>query len=131
VSVVAPANAPRLDGLLGQFPNRSARASIDDADYRTAVAILGQIYVTDLGLQCLDTPLDVDPDMPGDQYDCTVELEYRDGTRRVAPPCPGELCWSFHPDSANCRFEPGGQIVVPAYTTFVTPTIRGQCVVRN
>ena len=31
MSVVAPANAPRLDALLGQFPNRSAHASIDDA----------------------------------------------------------------------------------------------------
>jgi hypothetical protein len=131
VSVVAPASAPRLDELLGSFPNRSARVSIDDADYAPAVALLTELYKVALGLQCLDTPLDLDPALPGDQYDCTIELAYRDGTRRVVPACPGELCWTFHPDSANCPFEPGGQIVIPAYPTFIVPTVRGQCVVGN
>jgi hypothetical protein len=131
VSAVYPLGSPRLDAFVDAFPDRGAKLRIDSGDYVNAMTAVEIAYVVSLAIPCLATPLDVDPGTPGDQLDCTIELELRDGTRRIVPPCPGENCWHYHPDLLNCTTPPGGQIVVGTYKWPVMPTVRGQCVVGN
>lgn len=131
VGGVFPESATRLASFVAQFPNRSASVSIDAADYSPAIALLSQLYRIDLGVPCLDEPMDVDPVTPGAQYDCTIELVGEDGSTEVEPPCPGERCWTYRPDPMSCVESPGGPIDVAPFRWPVMPTIRGQCVVAN
>jgi hypothetical protein len=131
VSAVYPAGSPRLDAFVDAFSERGTPLTIDAGDYVNAMTALEVAYKVILSIPCLATPLDLDPAMPGDQLDCTVELELRDGTSRVVPECPGENCWHFVPDPVSCTNPTGGQIAVGTYKWPIMPTVRGQCVVGN
>jgi hypothetical protein len=131
VSAVYPAGAPRLDAFVDAFADRGTKLPIDAGDYVNAMTALGLAYKVIPSVPCLSTPLDIDPETPGEQYDCTVELELRDGTRRIVPACPGEGCWQFHLDPQNCTNPVGGQIDIPPFRWPIMPTVRGQCVVGN
>jgi hypothetical protein len=131
VSAVYPTGAPRLDAFVDAFLDRGTKVTIDAGDYVNAMTALGLDYKVILSVPCLSTPLDIDPATPGEQYDCTVELELRDGTRRIVPACPGEGCWQFHLDPQNCTNPAGGQIDIPPFRWPIMPTVRGQCVVGN
>lgn len=128
---VFPASATRLASFVAQFPNRGQTVSIDAPDYTPAIALLSQLFRIDLGVPCLDEPMDIDPATPGAQYDCTVELVGEDGTIEDVPPCPGSRCWTYRPDPLNCVETPGGRFDVAPFSWPLMPTMRGQCVVAN
>jgi hypothetical protein len=131
VSAVYPTGAPRLDTFVDGFPGRGATVAIDAGDYGDAIAAVQLAYKVILSVPCLATPVDLDPQTPGGQFDCSIELELHDGTRRIVPACPGENCWQFHPDPVNCTAPAGGQIDIAPYRWPIMPTVRGQCVVGN
>lgn len=131
VAGVFPPTATRLASFVAQFPNRGQTLSIDAPDYTPAIALLSELYRIDLGVPCLDEPMDVDPATPGAQYDCTIELVGEDGTVEDPPPCPGTRCWTYRPDPLNCVQAPGGRIDVTPFSWPLMPTMRGQCVVAN
>lgn len=131
VGGVFPASATRLASFVSQFPNRAQTVSIDAPDYAPAIVLLARLYNIDFGVPCLDQPMDVDPQTPGVQLDCAVELVGEDGSVEVEPPCPGPRCWTYRPDPMNCVTTVGGRIDVAPFSWPLMPTMRGQCVVAN
>lgn len=124
VSVVAPADAPRLAAFAAAFPNRSASATITDATYDGALALLDELRLVSLGAACIEAPADLA------HPDCTVEIVQRDGAVQNVARCPGEHCWSYIPDPWNAC-EGGGTIQVGPYLDAFPSTVRAQCVVGN
>ncbi|HEU0037581.1 MAG TPA: hypothetical protein VFQ53_43520 [Kofleriaceae bacterium] len=96
--------AVRLQAFLDQFPNRSTFSSICQADLSGAFAQIAQLPKVSLGLPCIDTPLlDIDPQTPGDQYECSVSLRdvYPDRVEeRLIYECTGgpTACWTITPE---------------------------------
>ena len=95
----------RMPAFLDRFPNRSARASIAALDWTSVFEIITQTYKTTLGSPCIEGPLlDVDPVMPGPQYECAAWIDYEIGGA-VLRPCDGTLtgsCWKIVEDKQTC-----------------------------
>jgi len=133
ISLVAPPTASRLAAFAQQFPNRATTASIDDASYAPALAVLTESLTTTLGTHCLAQPLDMDP-APGLQADCSIEIVQRDGVIADVPECPGEHCWSFVENPYNACLQADGTFGtfrIGRYLDRWPSTIRGQCVVAK
>jgi len=103
-------DGPNLRAFLDQFPNRSTRASITEADWSSVFDILTQFIKTALGSPCVEGPLvDVDPIAPGPQYECAVWYDFPIGGY-VVPACTGTLggeCWRILEDTARCPASTG------------------------
>jgi hypothetical protein len=104
--------AVRIGHFLEQFISRNTRTTICDGDLSDAllqIAILLRKILLD---PCFDTtPIDVDPDTDGPQYDCTVTEVRRtpnqpDEEVRVIAPCErgGFPCWRIEADPVQCSF---------------------------
>lgn len=136
VTGIYPQDAPRLDGFLTMFPNRSTFTPIDADDFTTAFAMIAQLQRTTLGVPCVEfTPLDVDPETAGDQYDCNVEdRRVAEGTQRL-PRCEGanQPCWDFVADPMNCMTGNSLSFRVDRGTAgqpYDGSVIRGECLVE-
>jgi hypothetical protein len=144
MSGVIPTSASRLSAFHAQFPNRNTVESIDASDYASAFSIFTQIYKTTLSYACNQEPADLDPDLPGPQYDCSfVSLSTIDGrTETLLPPCKGgdtAPCWEIviadagicvDPD-ARAHLQTRGFTTSPsAYGDPFHPEVRGQCIVN-
>jgi hypothetical protein len=93
-------SAPRLDGFASQFPYRSARVSLCDADLGPVVALVEQIQHWPLGLVCLDV-------LPVVPHDCSSWLFDPDSNDQAPlPECRDANdthCWSIQSDDVDCR----------------------------
>jgi hypothetical protein len=102
----------RLKQFLDQFPNRSTFSTICQQDLSGALIQIAQLLKTVLGSPCIDGNLaDVDPNTPGNQYDCSVSDVKNYGkanqTEEVLPQCnnatspassTNKPCWSIQVD---------------------------------
>jgi hypothetical protein len=146
-SVVASAiirpDASRLTTFHAQFPNRSVVQSIDATDYAEAFSIFTQLYKTTLGYACAKEPADLDPEVPGAQYDCSfVWIEA--GVEHLLPQCKGAgadtaPCWEIVTADATFCVMPGERAHLQtrgftrspsAYGDPFHPEVRGQCIVN-
>lgn len=105
----------RMAHFLGQFVDRSTRASICNADLSGGLVQIAALLKKTLLDPCFETlPLDVDAETPGPQYDCSViEVRRRPGMPdeelRTLPACAANLgfpCWRIEEDPVGCRFTP-------------------------
>jgi hypothetical protein len=134
VSGIYKRPAPRLDAFQAEFANRNTFTSIDASDFAPAFEQLAQLQKTTLGLACVPQPLDLDPDLAGDQIDCAVSAY--DGTTEVSrvPHCAGSdpatgSCWEVIPN-IGCT-EPGtGQLSLRGDWHRFHPAIRWECVTK-
>jgi hypothetical protein len=131
---VQPTGSTRLDSFLSQFPNRSMSSSIDASEPITSASGLLTPYHHEGGRYCLEwTPLDVDPETPGDQVDCSVE-QYDTATKTTTTVsrCSGDVfpCWDIREDRASCT-ENGKYLAFdlgPDGQPYEGATVSGQCV---
>lgn len=133
VNGVQPAGATKLGAFLSMFPNRSSVTDLAASDWTGAVTLLESLQRQHLGLPCVARASDVDLDQPGDQWDCSIEAVYSDGTTEVLPRCvDGDpaRCYDLVEDSLCGQ---GGDdyalFVVNGFPGRHRPGIRGQCVV--
>ena len=110
----------RLLDLLNQFPNRNTYSTICQQDLSGALTQIAQLLRTVIGSPCIEGNLaDVDPNTPGDQYDCSVSDVQNFGTSKpketVLPQCNNQdapasstnkPCWSIQTDTMNCTVAP-------------------------
>ncbi|HEU0037583.1 MAG TPA: hypothetical protein VFQ53_43530 [Kofleriaceae bacterium] len=99
----------RIQFFLDQFPNRSTATTICQADLSGGLQQIAELLKTAIGNPCIEGNLaDVDPNTPGDQYDCTVSYVNNYGkpnqTETVIPPCTAgaQPCWELLVDAAQC-----------------------------
>jgi len=98
----------RLQFFLDQFPNRSTSTSICQQDLSGGLQLIAELLKAAIGDPCINGTLaDVDPNTPGDQFDCQVSYINNFGkpnaSEVVLPQCPGALpCWELIPDAAKC-----------------------------
>jgi hypothetical protein len=141
VSGVFELGAARLSAFHAQFPNRSDTQSIDDSDYGGSLDMIAQLYKTSLGYACNQEPADLDPDVPGPQYDCSF-VAIDNGVEKLLPQCVETItqpCWQIVIADANLCVDPAARahLQTRGYTTSMSaygdpfhPTIRGQCIVN-
>ncbi len=108
----------RLASYAEKFPQRNTLASICNEDLSDALILIAQLNAQVIGIPCLEGAIDLDPDTPGMQYDCTVSDVRYPGTDEQeetliskcesVPPEPGTLpCWeiisepNYCPDTAS------------------------------
>lgn len=106
--------AIRTLDFLAQFPDRTTRATICDADLSDGLIQIGALLKAVVQDPCFTAqPADVDPTTEGAQYDCTVTE-----VRRVANKPPEELrifgqcdathsktpCWTIEEDAVTCSY---------------------------
>lgn len=110
----------RLVEFLNQFPNRNTYSTICQQDLSGALTQIAELLRTVIGSPCIEGNLaDVDPETPGEQYDCSVSDVLNFGkanqTETVLPPCnnatdpassTNKPCWSIQTDMMNCASEP-------------------------
>jgi hypothetical protein len=110
----------RLKQFLDQFPNRSTFQTICQQDLSGALEQIAQLLRTVIGSPCIEGKLaDVDPNTPGDQYDCSVSdvTNYGKANQKetILPQCnnagnpessTNKPCWSIVPDQENCMKSP-------------------------
>jgi hypothetical protein len=141
VSGVFPVGAARLTGFHAKFPNRSDMQSIEDADYAGSLELFTQVYKTSLGYACNKEPADLDPQTPGNQFDCAF-VSIDNGVEKRLPQCGATItapCWEFVIDSGMICPDPAARahLQTRGYTTSMSaygdpfhPAIRGQCIVN-
>jgi hypothetical protein len=136
VAGIVPPSAPRLDAFLSSFPNRATSTSIDADDYTPAFDLIEQLQRTVLGVPCIEfTPLDVDPDTEGPQYDCNIEdRRVVEGTVRL-PQCTGsnQPCWNFVAEPINCTYGSGLAFRLDRGSTglpYDGTVIHGECLIE-
>jgi hypothetical protein len=101
----------RIKYLLDQFPNRSTFTTICQQDLSGGLQLIAQLLKAVIGDPCIGGKLaDVDPNTPGDQYDCSVSDVTNPRTPQqnetIVPPCqetsPGVYsplpCWRIATD---------------------------------
>ncbi|HEY4182796.1 MAG TPA: hypothetical protein VGM90_38460 [Kofleriaceae bacterium] len=92
VSAALGSDSPRLTALLDQFPNRSARVSLDDHDMTGLLALIDQAYRVNLGAPCIEGRL-VEP------YEIAASLvNPATGQEVLYPACGSGVdkhCWSI------------------------------------
>jgi hypothetical protein len=110
----------RLLEFLNQFPNRNTYSTICQQDLSGALTQIAALLRTVIGSPCIEGNLaDVDPNTPGEQYDCSVSDVRNFGkanqTESVLPQCnntgtpassTNKPCWSIITDTMNCMTEP-------------------------
>ena len=142
LSGVFDPNNPRLGAFHAQFPNRSDMETIASADYAGALEIFTQLYREVLGYACRKEPADLDPDLPGPQYDCSF-VSIDNGVEKLLPQCGTNItqpCWEIvvAADASICP-DPAerSHLQTRGYTTSMSaygdpfhPAIRGQCIVN-
>jgi hypothetical protein len=109
----------RLKFFLDQFPNRSTFTTICQQDLREGLQLVAELLKAAIGDPCIGGTLaDVDPNTPGDQYECSVSdvTNARTPMQRetILPACvessPGVYsnmpCWRIAVDPANCMKPP-------------------------
>lgn len=98
------------------FPNRSTFNTICQQDLSGALTQIAQLLRTVIGSPCIEGKLaDVDPNTPGNQYDCSVSDVTNFGkanqSENVLPACnnagtpdssTNKPCWAIVPDPMNC-----------------------------
>lgn len=100
----------RIKFFLDQFPNRSTFAPICQRDLSGGLQQIGDLLKTVIGDPCIEGKLaDVDPEKPGEQFDCSVSVVTNRGTATQAevilPACPapgGGACWHIEVDAVAC-----------------------------
>ncbi len=104
----------RLSFFLSQFPNRSTQETICQADLSGGLQQIGELLKAAVGNPCIEGTLaDVDPNTPGDQFECTVSYVNNFGkpnqTETVLPQCIGtgdaatnKPCWELVVDAMQC-----------------------------
>lgn len=104
----------RLKFFLDQFPNRNTLTTICQKDLSTGLQLIAQLLKSVIGDPCIEGKLaDVDPAMPGDQFDCSVSdvtnAHKANQTEKILPECQGSAgnytnqpCWHIATDLANC-----------------------------
>jgi hypothetical protein len=103
--------AVRIGSFLEQFLDRNTRTNICEGDLSNGLLQIATLLRKILLDPCFDTtPIDVDPDTEGTQYDCTVTEVRRtpnqaDQEVRTLPPCErGEFpCWRIEADPVQCQ----------------------------
>jgi hypothetical protein len=134
--------AVRMGALIGSF--QSTVTSICNDDLSEGLEDIGQLIVDKIDPGCFENDLlDVDPNTPGPQFDCSVvEVRRRanqaDEELRVFGPCEkgGFPCWRVEEDAANCFFtdaDPHLRLVID-YNGEVVGTdifIKSQCVTTD
>ncbi len=111
--------AVRIKFFLDQFPNRSTFTTICQQDLRDGLQLIAQLLKAVIGDPCIGGLLaDVDPNTPGDQYDCSVSDVTNARTpmqqEKILPACretsPGVYnnmpCWRIATDQMNCTKAP-------------------------
>ena len=108
----------RIKFLLDQFPNRSTFTTICQQNLADGLTLIAQLLKTVLGSPCIEGDLaDVDPNTPGEQFDCSVSYVSNYGrpnqTETVLPECnaPGpqatnKPCWHIAVDAMKCSMAP-------------------------
>lgn len=141
VSGVFAPSAARLGAFHAQFPNRSDTETIDSNDYVGALELFTQVYRTVLGYACRKEPADLDPELPGAQYDCSF-VAIDNGVESLLPMCGTTItapCWEIVVDTMGICIEPTARahLQTRGYTTSMSafgdpfhPAIRGQCIVN-
>ncbi len=111
--------APRLADFVAQFPNRNSHVSICSSDLTEAVALLGQLVKTTLGVACWESQLvDTNPATPELEPECAATLTSPTlpSVDRVLESCdvadPGAPCWRFKPEPAACPTGPRLSVAV-------------------
>jgi hypothetical protein len=101
----------RLKFFLDQFPNRSTFTTICQKDLSSGLVLIAQLLKAVIGDPCIEGKLaDVDPNTPGDQYDCSVSdvtnAHKANQSEVVLPACDGSLsnkpCWHIVTDVNLC-----------------------------
>lgn len=104
----------RTKFFLDQFPNRNTFATICQQDLSGGLQQIGDLLKTVLGDPCIEGKLaDVDPVMPGPQYDCAVSQVMNQGAanqmEKVLPQCTPQdstatnpPCWHLTTDATSC-----------------------------
>ncbi len=89
VSVIAPADSPRLNAFADLFPQRNVRIDVQQQDWSEALLIMAQLLAPTLDFPCLQGAdiTDLYPEQPGPQIDCAVTEYGYDGTDRILPSC--------------------------------------------
>lgn len=134
VSGIYPAGATRLDTFHTAFPSRSKVTALDEADWSRVLEQARQLFKGGLGLPCMPAPLDLDPEVPGDQIDCAMAY-WIDGVEQgPLQHCgSGDLpCWELvEATQVGCTYEPETfQMKVHGFGDPYHPEVRGQCVVK-
>ncbi len=105
--------AIRLVDFAQRFPQRNILTTICNQDLSDLLILVAQFQATTMGVPCVEGNLDLDPDTPGVQFDCTVS-DFRNWGSNVeeeilvpqcqeVPPAEGALpCWTLEEDSINC-----------------------------
>jgi hypothetical protein len=105
----------RLKFFLDQFPNRSTFTTICQQNLSDGLVLIAQLLKSVIGDPCIEGDLaDVDPNTPGDQYDCSVSdvTNYLkpNQTEKILPQCNAGLsnkpCWTIATDAMNCPTTP-------------------------
>ena len=101
----------RLKQFLDSFPNRTTFSTICQTDLSGALVQIAELLRLVIGTPCIGGNLaDVDPNTPGDQYDCQVSDVTNFGkanqTEVILPQCnstdSNTPCWKIITDLANC-----------------------------
>jgi len=101
----------RLQFFLDQFPNRSTSTTICQQDLSGGLQLIAQLLKAAIGDPCIEGTLaDVDPNTPGDQFDCQVSYVNNFGkpnaVETVLPECDAGLttkpCWHLILDRTKC-----------------------------
>ncbi|MEJ7600029.1 MAG: hypothetical protein WKG01_19130 [Kofleriaceae bacterium] len=104
--------AVRTSSFLAQFEQRNTLATICDADLSGALTEIAAAIKVLPGERCFENDLaDADPDVDGDQYECSI-TEYRrvpgrtDQELGVIPACGGGAspCWRIEEDPVECFY---------------------------
>ena len=107
--------AVRLKQFLDQFPNRTTFSTVCGQDLSGGLAQIAELIRTVIGTSCVDDYIDLDPNTPGVQFDCTVSEVVNYGKANqyetILPTCsnaadpPASLnkpCWWFLEDRERC-----------------------------
>jgi hypothetical protein len=101
----------RIQFFLDQFPNRSTATTICQQDLSGGLQLIAELLKAAIGDPCINGTLaDVDPNTPGDQFDCQVSYVNNFGkpnaVETVLPECNDALsnkpCWHLIVDPAKC-----------------------------
>lgn len=106
----------RTRDFLDQFPDRNTHTRICDEDLSGAMTEIAATLKRAFGEPCFETkPADLDPEMAGPQYDCTVVDERYIPNKppeelAVIPQCDATKsripCWHIDEDLEHCSYTP-------------------------
>ena len=110
----------RIKALLDAFPNRSTFTTICQQNLADGLVLIAQLLKTVLGDPCIEGNLaDVDPNTPGEQFDCSVSDIQNSGkpnqTETILPQCNAGVtnkpCWRIDTDADKCPITPQNRII--------------------